>query len=391
MLLLTEVFINVLVYTIYMNTNTNIDWDNYWFSFSSVETYKKCPRAFKYIYLDKEPVLQNEESKRGIEIHEYLEQAVKELTKQDSVGYNVDVEFLNKYPNIVSNFLELEKKRFDKFKDKELYKQNELEVTLKDKDLMLVGKLDRVYYLFDKDNGKVLLDYKTGKVKPKEEYYTQLPLYTYMYNKMFPLNTIKYWEIDFVNEKEQYFIEPITDELITKAVDAFKRDKDKIKKDTEFKCNTSPLCLWCRALHICPNREMVINRFKATAEKHKLDIRKQIKDALEYREQVLGKLPETKELIIYSKLAGTTFTGFNLLQLKVGDELKLVREPTNEHDPNAIAVYSSADKIGYIKKDLARDLHIALDNKYTVICKVETITGQDKDNQGVNISIKIIK
>ena len=34
------------------------------YSFSSLDKYKKCPRAFKYIYIDKEPVLENEGSKK---------------------------------------------------------------------------------------------------------------------------------------------------------------------------------------------------------------------------------------------------------------------------------------------------------------------------------------
>ena len=120
---------------------------------------------------------------------------------------SMPIEFAKDYPNILDNFLYLETKRYSKFKDKELYYDNELEQKVFDYDLNIVGKIDRVYYLFDKSNGKVLLDYKTGKVKDIKDNYPQLALYTYMYNKKYPNDPIKYWEIDYVAEKDKYFIE----------------------------------------------------------------------------------------------------------------------------------------------------------------------------------------
>lgn len=52
-------------------------------------------------------------------------------------------------------------------------------------------------------------------------------------------------------------------------------------------------------------------------------------------------------------IVGTQFTGVseNFMQsLKPGQELLLVREPTNQFDPMAVAVYAGTTRIGYIPK-----------------------------------------
>lgn len=35
-------------------------------------------------------------------------------------------------------------------------------------------------------------------------------------------------------------------------------------------------------------------------------------------------------------------------QLKVGDAVSLVAEPSNPHDPDAVAIYSGSSKLGYV-------------------------------------------
>lgn len=382
-ILKTNVFINISVLNIYMKRTNDL-----WYSFSNLEKYKQCPRAFKYIYVDREPVLENEWSRQGSEIHNFLEQILKEAIVSKS--FSLSTEFANKYPEILDNFLNLESKRIKRFKDKDLYFENELEQKIYDEELHLVGKIDRVYYLFDKDNGKVLLDYKTGKVKDIQDNYPQLALYTYMYNKKYPKNPIKYWEIDYVAEKDKYFLEEVDNKLIESRIKEVKEEIETIEKDNTYDCKLSPLCLWCPVLHICPMKQQALTKFKSTIEKHNLDMDKIIKDAMEYRELKKGKNTK-KELIIYSKVAGTTFSSYNLLLIKEGDKLQLVREKDNKYDPNAIAIYHNNNKIGYIKKELAVDLHIALDNGFEVNCSAENITGKDKENIGINIKLHLIK
>jgi HIRAN domain len=60
------------------------------------------------------------------------------------------------------------------------------------------------------------------------------------------------------------------------------------------------------------------------------------------------------------KVAGVSFRIDELQDdaFSPGSKLTLVPEPTNEHDPNAIAVWDAARRVqaGYVPADIARDL-----------------------------------
>ena len=62
--------------------------------------------------------------------------------------------------------------------------------------------------------------------------------------------------------------------------------------------------------------------------------------------------PDRTVVIQDSPLAGFPFYAgeFILPSLKVGDELRLVREASNVHDSNAVAVYFHDDQLGYVPR-----------------------------------------
>lgn len=62
--------------------------------------------------------------------------------------------------------------------------------------------------------------------------------------------------------------------------------------------------------------------------------------------------PRRRVLIQDSPLAGFPFYEgeWILPSLKVGDELRLVREPQNVHDSNAVAVYFRDEQLGYVPR-----------------------------------------
>jgi hypothetical protein len=61
-------------------------------------------------------------------------------------------------------------------------------------------------------------------------------------------------------------------------------------------------------------------------------------------------------MTIRTTIVGTRFRGPEavaaLARLRPGDRLRLMREPDNEHDPNAVAVYSRTMHIGYIPRGI---------------------------------------
>jgi hypothetical protein len=63
-------------------------------------------------------------------------------------------------------------------------------------------------------------------------------------------------------------------------------------------------------------------------------------------------------------------------RLKPGDAIKLVREPTNPHDPNAIAVQSSRGVvIGYLSREDAAVLSPTIDSGRAVAAGLHEIRG----------------
>ena len=53
-----------------------------------------------------------------------------------------------------------------------------------------------------------------------------------------------------------------------------------------------------------------------------------------------------------------------------GRRLSLRRDPGNEHDPNAIAVYADAEQVGWVPRELAAELASQLDSgkRFTAVC-----------------------
>ncbi|MDD4734174.1 MAG: PD-(D/E)XK nuclease family protein [Bacilli bacterium] len=350
------------------------------FSYSAVSTFKQCPMRFKLQYLDRLPTLQTEALIKGNAVHDMVEELINDISKNKEITVDINK---YEYKDELKHFLELETLRSEKYKNKDLYFDNTCEDKIIDEDLNTVGKLDRIYKMWT-DNELVLLDYKTGKVRPKENYYPQLALYTYMYNKKHPDNKIKYWEINWLTESKKYFIEPIDEQIIEKEVKSYIEAIETIKKTTTYEPNLTPLCMWCSVLYACPYKKQALDRFKTVADRKGVDVLENIRLSLQNNKSF-------KQKYIYSKVAGTTFTKFSELDIKEKDGLLLKREKDNKFDKNAIAVYWGVEKIGYIKKTLAKDLAKGLDNKKAFKCVVAGLTGgKDDKNKGCNIRIEVV-
>lgn len=97
-----------------------------------------------------------------------------------------------------------------------------------------------------------------------------------------------------------------------------------------------------------------------------------------------------KETEFYSKIVGTTFCdGQEILKsLSSGDRLRLVAEPSNSHDPNAIMVFKDRDRIGYIPKDTAKMIKEEFKD-HDIRATVSEVTGKDKSNLGCNLFIEV--
>jgi hypothetical protein len=77
-------------------------------------------------------------------------------------------------------------------------------------------------------------------------------------------------------------------------------------------------------------------------------------------------------------------------RLRPGDRLRLVREPNNEHDSNAVAVYSETMHIGYIPRGVKRDVADAImrADSVTAIVIVEAIIEDGQVRFGPRIEVR---
>lgn len=93
-----------------------------------------------------------------------------------------------------------------------------------------------------------------------------------------------------------------------------------------------------------------------------------------------------------TKVAGVTFENRAEIIARFNDseDLRLVREPKNSYDTNAVAVYAPRHEriIGYLNKDLAAVIAPALDEGIPYTTELTQVTGgEDNQNYGVNILI----
>ena len=102
--------------------------------------------------------------------------------------------------------------------------------------------------------------------------------------------------------------------------------------------------------------------------------------------------------VIHSKVAGTSFREFDHTVINAGDELIMIRDPfgrqtgESHDDAAAFALYHDGDElqfIGYIKKNLAKDLAVFIDNDggSAKVEVADVLTG--KKNLGINIKITL--
>ena len=75
-------------------------------------------------------------------------------------------------------------------------------------------------------------------------------------------------------------------------------------------------------------------------------------------------------------------------------EIRLVREPSNKYDPNAVAVWwrndQEAKQLGYVARNQAPTVARCLDNGGKVLIKNHSICGSSDTNYGLYLGVDVL-
>ena len=94
-------------------------------------------------------------------------------------------------------------------------------------------------------------------------------------------------------------------------------------------------------------------------------------------------------LIQESPIAGFQFHQGDAIwpRLTVGAALKLVREPNNTHDPDAVAVYFQGDQLGYVPRAENSAIAGMLDRGETLEASISKLVVEDDPWQRVRFTV----
>lgn len=247
------------------------------FSFSGISTFKNCPKAFEFKYIEEQSeAFTSIEGHMGTSVHTVLEWAYRQRMEGKEPGV---VEALDQYKDAFWNSGEMERVKviktgitaadyfekgktfvtyffntiFPSDKSDTLLIENTFLIPLTD-EISFKGVIDRVAR--GEDGVIRVIDYKTGKAgHPMDN--LQLPSYA-MY--VFETNTDNEIQLCIEDLREQRTLTASFHREEVKGVrSALLGDIELILETTEFRTQPSILCLWCGYNHICPNPHEAVN------------------------------------------------------------------------------------------------------------------------------------
>ena len=97
-------------------------------------------------------------------------------------------------------------------------------------------------------------------------------------------------------------------------------------------------------------------------------------------------------LIQESPIAGFQFHRGDAIwsSLDVGEELALVRESSNNHDPDAVAVYFHEQKLGYVPRGDNRAIAQMLDSGESLEARISKLLVEENPWERIRITITLL-
>jgi len=236
-------------------------------------TYNECPYKFKlkYIYKYIEPRTKfSFLADKGNKIHKEIEhfytngvkieeKEIKKIIRDEKTGEQ-KIEIIKK-PQItinkerykgkknMNNFIKLKESILSKSHNKKHFFPISQEVDYYNHQLKIHGIIDAVYYHYE-DDGVIIVDWKTGKVKNKDKCREEMAFYALCWNgdpRSKKYGKVKYWAMYFT-QHDHLFFEKVDERYLKKII----KEIDIVQKLINIDC--FPLankqgwvwpCKWC--------------------------------------------------------------------------------------------------------------------------------------------------
>ena len=169
---------------------------------SKINTYKTCPRQFKYTYIDKIPSEPNQYMQLGLDVHKIAERVGLELQFKEDVNDDVIIEaFENNYIESDFDITKHMENLFFFFKSifDSGYKILNVEDRIYDNESNINGIVDLVLENSE-DDDLIVIDYKTSKSKPITDYRLELCMYKKLVESKYTGRTVSSAAIFFTKD-----------------------------------------------------------------------------------------------------------------------------------------------------------------------------------------------
>lgn len=260
----------------------------HYFTKSQLKQAKSCEKKFSFYAVEGiRDTRVSEELIRGKVIHKSIEEfydAVVEKFQNDNLtASDISMEIIPEMVNIddkpspqssseysdeLSNFIEFEEKRFEEAPSKEEYLPAGVEAEAskpfpKDETVDLFGYIDVVYFAssipeVETDEGYVIIDFKTGDVKPKQYRDESIYMELMFYAMISPFEPVQKLGGFYIAEDEMLW-KDIDGEMIMEIHEEMGELLSK-KSTMEYEVEEQPLCAWgtgetdrCEYYDICPS------------------------------------------------------------------------------------------------------------------------------------------
>lgn len=155
---------------------------------SKMNDYLNCPRQFKYKYIDNLPYSSGDAARRGTVIHELAENVANALMQEENITTDVIKRYVSIYYDDSEFDIEEDAQSLVEFFRDVLINDGckivSAEQEIYDPKLDIKGFVDLI--LEDEFGNYVIIDYKSGSVKPITQYLRELCVYKYLVEYKYP-------------------------------------------------------------------------------------------------------------------------------------------------------------------------------------------------------------